>query len=253
MPPRRVLGLAWPLLCLAACSTESMEAPHAAGPNDAGSDVASADGAAADAAFAVVHGHVIFDKLNNQALIPAQNRVIGIVGSDSSTTTDDDGAYTLDAPVDADVVLRAELPGEISVQRLIHVPANGVEVELHVIDIDAFVGATEQLPTTPNAFETGTAAVRFSGSTTGGYGATLSAANGGSFLFDTTENGFAVAAQETTAGGDSLYYYAVTPGTTSVSATTPNGASACNDAFAPNATEYPVTVGTVTEVVLACP
>lgn len=216
---------------------------------DANADASTAD---ADADGVRVHGVVIFDRLNGQKDIPAHNRPIGVVGGGPSTTTAADGGYSLTLAPGSDVVLRATLDGEVSVERALVVPSKDTRFDLHVIDIDAYVGAVSAVGGNVGAWSTGAVVVRFSGSKQAGFSATLGAASDGSFVFNSKNGGFPKATDTTLAPGDSLYFYNVTPDTTTLAIIPPGDAGTCSDPLAPASSVYPVDKLTLTEIVLSC-
>ena len=166
-----------------------------------------------------------------------------------STMTDAEGAFALDLPTGDGVLLHVELDGEISVQRLVDVPAKGLEVEIHMIDVDAYAGATSELEIERTTANVGLA-VRFEPSATAGYGAVLTPPAKASFAFN--ENFFAVQTKTTRKPDDSIYYINVKGNAVSLELTAPAGSKPCRDTFAPSATSYPLTSDTLTEIVVSC-
>src|SRR5262249_55918823 len=129
-----------------------------------------------------VSGRVIFDRYNGQPNIPARSRRICTVDGAITTITDPNGAYAPTPPANAGAPLGAMLGGESAVQRALRLPAGDAGIDFHVIDIDWYVGTVSRLGGDPRGFEYAELAVRFVGSTRGGYGARISAAHGGSFV-----------------------------------------------------------------------
>jgi len=205
-----------------------------AGNADAGANLDG--GADAGASMASLHGLVIFDSFNGTPLVPASNYLIGIADG-GSITTDGDGGYALSAPVNQPLLLLAELDGEVSVQRVVVVPSQGARVDLHNLDIDAWVGLSEA-PGAPQIDDDddGQLVIRFPGS--GDAGAEAAIVGGGSGTGRVVR-------------GDSVYFYNIAPG--SVGITLGAADSGCVDTFAPGTALYPVVAGTTTEIVLSCP
>ncbi|HNN91779.1 MAG TPA: hypothetical protein PKI03_05910 [Pseudomonadota bacterium] len=253
LPPCRL----FPFLMLAACPESHSQDPPADSlfdaardaPQDAGSD-AAAPADFGGAPTATLQGRVIFDWYNGRPAIPARNKQIGVVGGGAATLTGMDGSYLLTVPRDTPFVLLANLPGEISVQSQLTVPAAAVTAELHVIDIDKYVGTLARLGAPSRAFDTGAVAVRFLGTTQGGYAAAIDAMHDGAFVFVGTSS--PVPSTTTQSGGDTVYFYNVAPGPTRLTLTPPPGQPACRDARAPGSGSYLVTATTLTEIVLDC-
>lgn len=227
---------------------------------DAGADAAvpgERDAATApipmdDLRVGMVRGRLIFDKHNNRTNVPGVACQLGFVGASASTLTDDTGAYVLAVPPSAQLVLRAPLGGTISVQRALENPISS-PIDLHVLDIDAYVGAVSRVHGNFDMFDHGAVAVRFAGSARGGYRADLGAVHGGAFVYTSPSFANPVESTATLAAGDSIYFYAVDPGLTTLTLTSPSGLSPCRDSAAPGATRYEVVAGTMTEIVLSCP
>ena len=231
---------------------EADAGPHPdAGPYaDAGPD-APLDAADDAMPAAMLQGRVIFDSLNGVHDVPAGQTPIGVVGGDAMTTTGDDGSYALAVPSDESFVLLANFGGaEISVQSQLVVPPGGAKADLHVIDIDKYVGTIVHLGGQSKSFDTGAIAVRFVGSTQGGYGAAIDATHDGAFVL--LDPAGEMSSTTTVAAGDTVYFYNVAPGTTKLTLTSPAGQAPCVDARAPGSVSYPVTATTMTEIVLDC-
>jgi hypothetical protein len=235
--------LAWTLcatLCMGCSSNPSGDA------RDAGS-------APKPGPPATLHGEVIFDIVNGVPNAPASNYPIGIVHGSARTTTDFYGGYSIRVPTNVPLLLLAMLDGEVPVQRLVVVPPGGERVDLHVLDIDAFVTDFERTGDKSSFSDFGVVGVRFEGSTLGGYGAKLSAAHAGSFVLLKGDFFDPVKSPSTRVAGDTLYFYGVAHGETSLTTTAPAGHAPCVDTFAPATVLYPVRAATMTEIVLQCP
>ncbi len=201
---------------------------------DGGSD--GGDAGSVTASTASLSGLVIYDSFNGTPNVPADVTPIGIVDGGSSLT-DGDGGYALLVPANQQLLLLANLEGEVPVQRVVVVPPQGLRVDLHNLDIDAWVGLEDELGSAViNNFSHGEVVIRFPGSGDAGAGAALVGAG--------PDAGRVVR-------GDSVYFYNLAPGPLGINLGAPD--SGCIDTFAPQVTSYPVSAGVTTEIVLSCP
>lgn len=252
----------WLAVALAACSGTGTAAGQDGGDTAAGTDasattdsaaaaeVAPAADASGDSTTAALHGVAIFDWYNGKPKVPIQNAQVHLGDGPVAADTDGKGAFSLEAPVAQPLLVRLPLPGQLSLQRLVTLPAGGATIALHIMDIDKYVGSVAHVGSNSTAFDTGAVAVRFLGAAQPGYGATLSLAHSGSFVLN--GNGQAQSAATTQLPNDTVYFFNVEPGAAVLSLSVPAGAAPCVDALSPATASYPVAAGTFTEVVLEC-
>lgn len=166
-----------------------------------------------------------------------------------STTSAADGTWTLLLASNASATLRASATGHWGTELAMVVPPGGIQDLGMGLPQDSLVAALGAvLGLTPDDTK-GLVAVDFLTATTaGGFAVTLSAANDGSFTFDSAGN--PVISGSTLPNGDPvLIFVNVDPGTTTMTVTS-SGGQTCANPF--GVTTHPVDAKTVTQAPFFC-
>jgi hypothetical protein len=257
MQSRKWIVLSAALLAAGACDDDDSTPPGDGGTRvDATTSPDSsstADGqATADAAALVTIAGIVGTEGDSGGDLPIEGATVSILDANPpvQTTTDAQGAFSLQAPDGTLVFLLAQKDAFIGGLTGLRVPPTGVsDLELGLLapaEADAVLG---ELGSDTRDAQKGLVAVEFTGeSGSGGEKVTLSATAGGSFTFQSDQS--AVASDALVAGGDPVVvFYNVAVGTTTVTVTTATGV--CN-ADLGSSQAFPVRANAITFVAVTC-
>lgn len=183
--------------------------------------------------------------------VPLVGATVEEVGTSNTATSASGGVFTITVDAGETVFLRASAASYYPLQRGVIAPAAGVTgIELNMPSTAIVNGVSGALGLTIDPTK-GIINVNFGGSftsTAGGFSATIAAATEGAFTFDSSGNPV-IASATIPNGENTLIYYNVDAGNTTVVANSP-GAITCTKEFA--ITDELVTAATLTDVRFDC-
>lgn len=171
-------------------------------------------------------------------------------GTNNSVTTGSGGVWTLTVDADEEVFIKGSAAGYYSSQRGVVVPVSGstgIDISMPSSAVVAGVGGALGVTIDPTKGIVGT---DFQGviGTSGGFSASLSATNGGSFVFDSSGN--PVLGSTTLPNGqNNVIFFNVDAGTTTITVDPP-GAVACTPQE--SITSHRVDAETITNIGFDC-